>query len=281
MLEKFKKKLWLAKYYIFNFFLIKLGKHLSLREVSESTEDWQLLKNSLDPKEINKGIVVVGNGPSLSVQDLEVLQEMPSIASNKINLLFDSTKWRPSLVTICDTLLAYKLRESHFDGVEKLLCAHTVFYMLRGAKGKKLPWKNIPLEEAWLDYEQNGVFSPDPVNPGLYEGFSITNQNIQLAIWLGAKKIYIIGVDHFYDEKADAKAGAKMVHEGQNHFHPEYRKKGEIVNNAPIMKMNDAYAKTNAIALSNGVEVINISRKTGLDVFPKSTVEAVLESMKE
>lgn len=276
MLSKVSRVLWLFYYYLNNLFLIKLPLKLKLIKIESS--EWREIK-----KENRADIfLVVGNGPSLSLSDVEILgQKMPSIASNKIYLFFDKTKWRPTFLTICDTLLSFKLRNFNFPKVSKVLCSDTVFYMLRGAKGKKLPWKNISLEEAWLDYEQNGFFSPDPVNPGLYEGFSITNQNIQLAIWLGAKKIYIIGVDHFYDEKADAKAGAKMVHEGQNHFHPEYRKKGEIVNNAPIIKMNDAYAKTNAIALANGVEVINISRKTGLDVFPKSTVEAVLKSMEE
>jgi hypothetical protein len=134
------------------------------------------------------------------------------------------------------------------------------------------------LLEAWSNYEKKKCFSPDPVNPGFYEGFSITNQNIQLAIWLGARRIYIIGLDHFYDEKVSEKAGTKLTHKGKNHFHSDYRKEGEIVNNAPIMKMNDAYAKTHAIGLANGVEIINISRNTCLNVFPRSTVESVLSS---
>lgn len=276
MTGKISKQLWLFFYYLTNLIFNKLPYKLKLVRITSS--------NWLKIKEGNESDVflVLGNGPSLLLSDIEKLgQKIPTIASNKIFLFFEKTKWRPSYFTICDPLLSYKLKKFNFPGICTVLCPENVFYLLRGAKNKKFPWKNITLDQAWMEYERNGIFKPDPVINGFYEGFSVTNQNIQLAIWLGAKKIYLIGIDHYYNEKSEAKAGSKMLHEGQNHFHSEYRKKGEIVNNAPIDKMNDAYAKTHAIALANGVKVINISRKTALDVFPRSTVEAVLKNIED
>ena len=35
----------------------------------------------------------------------------------------------------------------------------------------------------------------------MFDSGTVSIQNIQLAMWLGAKKIYLIGFEHFYSEK--------------------------------------------------------------------------------
>lgn len=132
-----KRKLWLIWYYFNNLIFIKIPSKIHyIRQFSYRDEaTWSSLKKEFSQSDT---FLVVGNGPSLKLSDLEPLgKKMPSIASNKINLLFEDTTWRPSFVTICDTLLAYKLRKSHFEGIDKLLCAHTIFFMLKGAGKKK------------------------------------------------------------------------------------------------------------------------------------------------
>jgi len=275
MIGKIKQKVWLFVYYIFNFIKVKLMSRLLSKSIRRYSDKWEMVRNDYE-KYATENILIIGNGPSLSIMDLESVNRIPSIASNKIYLLFEKSNWRPDFVTICDTLLAYKLRNEKFKTIDRLICSDVIFYLLKSAGKKRLPWKNITLESAWEKYVNNKVFTPDPLSEGFFEGYSITNQNIQLAMWLGAKKIYLIGVDHFYQEARIDKAGAKMIHEGQNHFHPDYRKSGEIVNNAPVDKMNDAYEKMNAIAKASGVEIINISRRTALTAFKTmNTDEAI------
>ena len=150
--------------------------------------------------------------------------------------------------------------------------------MLKGAKSK-LPWRNVSIEEARLLYGDN--LEADTISPvtGLFEGFTVTVQNIQLAIWLGVKRIYLVGVDHFYLEDQHDNAGAKVVHSGENHFHRDYRKPGELVNNAPVDKMNRCYQLMHEIAVGAGIEIINLSRNTKLDVYKKMDLDKYIMSL--
>ena len=48
---------------------------------------------------------VVGNGPSLKIEDLSKLEKEVSIASNKIFMIFKDTPWRPQVYSIVDDLV--------------------------------------------------------------------------------------------------------------------------------------------------------------------------------
>jgi len=59
-------------------------------------------------KDCHKGrrAIVVGNGPSLLVADLEKLKNEITFASNKIYMVFEETSWRPTYLTVTDTVVA-------------------------------------------------------------------------------------------------------------------------------------------------------------------------------
>lgn len=269
-----KKKIFLFGYYVNNLFFVKfLSKIIWYFKKREFSDRWYDLQKQSILTSKNEWLVV-GNGPSLNKNDLEALSFLPAIASNKIGLIFDSTSWRPNNVTICDALLAYKLKNYDFGGVEEVFCAERVYPLLHGVK--KLAWKDMSFDDALEKYRLNKTMDADPVT-GLFEGYTVTVQNIQLAIWLGAKRVYLIGCDHFYDEQQIEKHGGKIESDACNHFHKNYRKKGEVVNNAPISVMNLGYEMVNSYAEQKGVEIINISRKSYLELFPKDTVENIVE----
>ena len=55
-------------------------------------------------KDIHKGkrAFIIGNGPSLTKEDLEMLTNEITFASNRIYKMFDDTEWRPKYFTISD-----------------------------------------------------------------------------------------------------------------------------------------------------------------------------------
>ena len=63
-------------------------------------------------KDIHKGKrgFVIGNGPSLKIEDLDNLNNEITIASNKIYLAFEETKWRPKFYTVADPILWPKIK---------------------------------------------------------------------------------------------------------------------------------------------------------------------------
>jgi hypothetical protein len=229
---------------------------------------WNDLKKDLH----SDTFLIAANGPSLNFSDLEKLSKYPSIGSNKIYLGFSDTNWRPSLWTMSDSLLAYKLgiESKKFNNI--LLCKKEISRMVSNVY-KTQSWKSIPISKL---NTSSLVSSIDPYLNGFYEGSTITVFNIQIAMWLGAKKIYITGLDHFYNEKIRTKAGSKVMHNHTNHFSDNYRKKNEIVNNAPITALEKSYKLINDFAIKNNIEIINISRESHLNVFLRKNIEDIL-----
>lgn len=269
----FSKLFFLTRYYFSTLLRSKIAGKFAKQKVASQSAQWGKLRAA------NSGHddwLVVGNGPSLSVVDLESLAHIPSLASNKITLLYDRTHWRPTLYTVADPLLLFKLTPSHFNDVTLALTPYSTYYMARTPN--KLAWHLKLIDEGETWFNQTGEM-PDPVKSGLIGASTVTSANIQLAMWCGAKTIYVIGCDHNYSED-DHKEVKKLSHGGSsNHFHPDYRKQGEVVNNAPIDRMERGYELIRRIADHHGVRVINITRHTALRAFECSTVEqAVMET---
>jgi hypothetical protein len=266
MKNNFDKLAW---YYIKNLVLMKISGRLYGRFLGRKSDAWQRLYESIKGHDT---WLVVGNGPSLRVSDLEAFQAIgiPSIASNKINLLFSRTDWRPTLYTIADPLLLHKLPAKHYRTTGLSLMPHTHVFM---AKTRNvLPWRHLLNHEGEQKYSSAEV-AATPLS-GFFVGGTISCPNLQLAIWAGAKTVYLIGCDHFYANEESTTSSKKSGHGGvSNHFDPDYRKPGEIVNEAPVEVMNRGYALIQKIAEKRGVRIVNISRQTALGVFVRDTVD--------
>lgn len=269
----------LATFYFRNLMLMKIAGRINWRINSSFRANvakrWENLRKQVEGHD---KWLVVGNGPSLKMADLEALTGIPAIASNKINLLFGQTDWRPTLYTIADPLLLHKLPANHYEDFPLVLMPHEHIFMSRADRTKVLPWNHVldPDGEAKYDHGSERV---SPIN-GLYVGRTITCPNILLAIWAGAKTVYVIGCDHNYKKEEAVAAGARATHvDGSDHFHPDYRKPGELVNAAPIARMDWAYEMTNRVAAKHGVAIINITRQSALKAFTRGTVEDALKDI--
>ena len=271
------KFIFLANYYAKNLVLTKMLGKVSDKRLDRTAAEWDALRKA---NAGHNAWLVVGNGPSLRLEDLEAFyrQGVPSIASNKINILFNKTEWRPAFYTIADPLLIHKLPADHYDNVELTLVPHTLLYMVRAKR--KLAWRHLPDEVGQPKYLGNTEI-PSPLS-GLFNAGTITCQNIQLAMWAGAKTIYVIGCDHFYANEDHKTGTRKGAHQGtSNHFDPNYRKPGEIVNEAPVDVMNRGYAVLRKMADARGIQIVNVSRKSALEAFERGTVEDALAAVNQ
>lgn len=270
-MTNFQRYLFLFRYFLTNLVFSKFAAPLADAIVRRRRDEWEALKAQCGKHD---AWLIVGNGPSLNVKDLELLAGIPAIASNKINLLFEKTSWRPKLYTVSDALVLFKFPKSQYDDFDRVLVPHTGYFMARTVR--KLPWHMAAASDV-QEWKKFGT--PHPIDFGLLDGNTVTTYNIQLAMWLGAKTIYVIGCDHFYTE--DKHQGVKKLAHGasaSNHFDPRYRKPGEIVNSAPIEKLEIGYTAVNDLAKMTGVRIINITRKTALEVFERGNVEEAVLS---
>lgn len=210
---------------------------------------------------------VIGNGPSLKISDLDVLQSEVTIASNKIFMAFSQTEWRPDFYTVADPLVWEKIK---LEVVKLFPQIHIPTYLPKLDDNKIKYWKAAHL----TPYTR---FSGD-LSDKAVSGQTVTFENIQIAVHLGLNPIYIIGCDHNYaGEHENVKAGIPIKQgDKQTHFIKGYRKTGEIVLPAPIQDMEIAYQYARDYCDKNGVKIYNATRGGRLEIFERASLDDVL-----
>lgn len=220
---------------------------------------------------------VIGNGPSLSMTDLGLLENEITIASNKIYLAFPHVAWRPTIYTVADPLLWVKIIHEIPDEIDTIHVPH--YIDPAGVSAERIKtWKILsPAGEAReKDEEFSGVeFSSDICN-GMYGSWTVTFDNLQIAAHLGLSPIYLIGCDHYYAEEYDVVQNRPVIAgDANNHFIANYRQPGEIVNPAPIKLMNRGYLEARIFSDRTGTEIINATRGGFLETFQRVDFESL------
>lgn len=213
---------------------------------------------------------IVGNGPSLSSDDLEKIHKnnIPSFGFNRIFLMFEKTNWRPTYYISQD---------------EKMLknCVNEVSRM-------NLPYKFIPLQlKYYFGIKINGVLYfnmpiGNSVSFGNFANF-VENSNTvaytaaQLAAYMGFKKIYLIGVDHSFSVVQNDKGEIIRDENAKDYFTEAYNvDKDELyIPNLDASTRTFLRMKKNCYAA--GIEVYNATRGGKLEVFPRVNFDDLLK----
>ena len=226
---------------------------------SNSLKYWKNSKNSL----LGKRGFVIGNGPSLRMNDLDKIKNDFSIASNKIYLAFNETDWHPNICTIADRLLWNKIKYEFQNHFSQIFISSSFFDYPNNIDCIK-----IPLLGEWKGHKS--IISNNILD-GIYTFRTITIANLQIAMHLGLNPIYIIGCDHYYSgEDSSSESNIKTTVEKQsNHFIKGYREEGEKVNYAPIEIMTSGYNYVEEFAKKNNIKIYNATRGGYLESFER------------
>lgn len=169
---------------------------------------WELLDVYKD-----KDILIVGNGPSLNQTDLEKIR-MVSIGMNKINLLFDKTDWRPTIITCVNGLVLYQNRK--FFNTTKIILILPPKALYVGIRKRK----NVLIVNSHESIE----FKDDINNSMSILGATVTYTALQTAAFLHAKSVNIVGVDHFFRNYSGKSSIEKYEGDDTDHFDSNYFK---------------------------------------------------------
>lgn len=220
--------------------------------------------------------VIVGNGPSLRIADLNRLQDEVTFASNKIYLAYDETPWRPTYYSVEDHLVIQNNRDriAGLAGSIKIFPANVRDFGYHAADTIFVPFRP---PRSFLDPLSDPEF-PDfsaDLSHGICWGSTIVYSQIQMAVFMGCANIYLVGLDHSY-KLPSTKVGQHYLHEGeQNHFHPAYREIGEAWHQPNLDVLEVSYARARDRCAARGVRIFNASRQTSLDVFDRASFDAV------
>ncbi|MDD4735007.1 MAG: DUF115 domain-containing protein [Kiritimatiellae bacterium] len=213
---------------------------------------------------------IVGNGPSLCVEDLDKLKEELTFASNDIGLAFSDTDWRPTFYTAVET--SYVMQNS--ENIRMHLENSCVFLhqevLRNGGYFKNALYYRYIWEEVSDDWVPS--FGRDPFR-GIYWGSTCTYNHLQFALYMGFKKIYLVGVDCNYPgytgpAEGDEPVSIDMMH-GRGHFHPNYRGNSKSIYPPNINRHIRAYERAKKEADRKGVLIANATRGGNLEVFDR------------
>lgn len=221
-------------------------------------------------KDIHKGkrIFVIGNGPSLRIEDLERLHENGEICIgvNTIYRVYDRTRWRADYIGIGDLMgICY---EDIVRLKEKIFLADNDHH-IPSTGCERVPNICYFHQIRELFYPNRSRFSDD-LTKGFFSGATIVYDfGIQLAAYMGAKEIYLLGVDNHYPEGDNWKT---------SHFIEDYYSEVQIkkMKNAGLQlasiqteKTIKQYEAAERYSKAHGFRIYNATRGGALEVFER------------
>ena len=212
---------------------------------------------SLHNKFNGRRCFVIGNGPSLSRMNLDLLVNEVIIGSNGVYKLFEKFKFRPNYLLFQDsrTILGKAKEINELNGIPKLVALNashlvkrdkfTYFFNLVHHLG----WENIQTSSA-EERKGNAPFFSNNFGEVVSNMGNVTHTGIQLAFFLGCNPVYLIGCDHsMIDLMKDFEPGhVKITKENlpifqKYHFTKNYYKIGDEIG-IPFIELENIGYKT-------------------------------------
>lgn len=220
---------------------------------------------------------IMGNGPSLNLMDLSLLDNEYVWGSNRCYLLFDRIMWRPSFYVAVDTRVVPD-NANEINALVKSLNETLFFFpeMFRynkiiNSKENVYWYHEIQLQEDNLPY---GMFSIDP-SKFVYSVRSVTIAMLQLAVYLGFNPIYLIGCDTSYIipktvifENGNQKL-LISTQEDPNHFDSAYFGEGKKWHDPNVEAMIFHYTQAKKVCDELNIKIYNATVGGNLEVFPR------------
>lgn len=98
------------------------------------------------------------------------------------------------------------------------------------------------------------------------DGYTVTYVAMQLAFFMGFKRIYLIGVDHYFQQTGNPNELQTMKANDPNHFDPNYFK-GQSWQLADLEQSEFYYRIARRYASAKNLEIYNATHGGHLEVF--------------
>lgn len=222
---------------------------------------------------------VIGNGPSLTAEDLNTLQEkgIDTFAVNRIYQIFPQTDWRPTYYVSTDhVMIRDKLAQvDQIPAKLKFIPLQNRYYLGIKVRGAKYFFRNDLREK-----DQPGGFSTDCTGQVNMRG-TVTIACIQLAMHMGYRHIYLLGVDHNFD-KVITETGEVVTDPGvKNYFVEGYDADVASEVTHDLGNTTRAYRDLRRFVDTTDVRICNATRKTKLEEFDRVTFEEAMEQIEK
>lgn len=273
-LDSYKKEAW-----NYQFFNDNMMSDLQLSLVEQIVPGNRQKLEQLKDTHLGETCFVIGNGPSLTAADLTKLKGMKmfTFASKRINVIFAQTDWRPDVWAASDLpyIEMYQDEISNLSGFPKLIPAQAI--LKRGIQIKDaiyFPFLQSERNPQWFNYD---------ILKGVHFWGTITCKLIDLAVYMGFKEIYLLGVDNTYPLKLGEDGKYQIDETKQDHFSKDYAtEEQKKVLNKDIDDMVHAmeYVQSSFKTVKwfcdqKDIKIYNATRGGKLEVFPRVAMDEI------
>ncbi len=258
--------------------IVKCKIYTYIVEFFDKTKHGRKLKKF---KDIHKGerCFIIGNGPSLTVDDLTLLHTNKEItfASNRIYDIFNKTEWRPTYYASEDRIIV----ENSQKEIEKINCRAKFIPIV-------LHWYNdINIKDVYYYHHEHRIDDPsidyevsEDISKNILFKGTVTATMMQLAFYMGFTEIYLIGIDHNY-RITKGNDGKFVEHKDVvDYFSNKYEVgiEKQLAHNLELS--TKSYKDLKEYADENNIKVINATRGGKLEVYPRKALEEILSEEK-
>ena len=226
---------------------------------------------SMKNRYAGKRCFVIGNGPSLTVEDLELLKNEVTFACNRIYRMFEKTQWRPTYYAITDESVA---RPEDIENVNAFECEQKFFRSQGWYAYRKI--KGGCYIHSWYSrkYLREPAFSED-ITKGAYTIATVTYVLLQIARYMGFSEIYLLGMDHKYATEI-TQDGKIVKNEGVKSYFGQETKR-EVNNVGATWERDAAYIYAEEYSRRNGFRIYNATRGGYLEIYERVNLDEVLK----
>lgn len=250
-----------------------------------NSQGWFLNNNGrrlMDMKDSHKGerCFLIGNGPSLSPDDLHLLKDEYTFATNMVYKIFDKTDWRPSFHCVSDSIYATKLRDEIYNNIKSPLFTIEKTYHKMTKRTLDTTYVHTIASERYK--VKGNLFAYCMVKA------TVLSLAAEFAFHMGFSEIYLLGVDctnphaaggHFtenYTTKEIAQTDISRIKTRMKQENVTTEQIGEHIIDRSLV----VYRLLKKYADKHGIKIYNATRGGNLEVFPRVTLEDVLASDK-
>lgn len=219
---------------------------------------------------------IIGNGPSLCPEDLEKLKSEYTFGANRIYEVYDKTSWRPTFYVAVD---------GNFidENLNRILSekGSTFFLEFRNLYKRTTDERIVGIcrdphfaVNRWNDKNPHIV---EDISQYISDGYTVTFTSIQLAVYMGFKEIYLLGVDFSYSVVRDKNGKIHKDDSVTNYFNGKTYDSTEQNYQSTLY----AYQQAKKYCDTHNIKIYNATRGGKLEVFERVDFDTLFPKNKE
>lgn len=235
---------------------------LTHSEFRKSIQRLRQMKN----RHLGERCFIIGNGPSLKRMDLSPFVEEITFGLNRIYLMFPEINFTPSYYVAVNKLV---IQQCSAEILSRVPSQKFISYDAR-------TWVDFRPDVAFLLSRDGPRFYRD-ITRGVWQGATVTFVAMQIAFFMGFKKVVLIGVDHAYSTSGHPHETIVSAGDDPDHFDENYFGRGFRWQLPDLELSERAYHLAKQNFEADGREIVDATVDGRLEVFPKVDFKSLFE----